>query len=392
MSPRFAPWRVGGALFVVAYGSNVFTPLLGVYRRQLGLSATMITSIFAMYAAGLLPGLLFAGPASDRVGRRRIAVPAVGLAGVASLVFVPAAGLAPLLYLARFLQGVVTGVVFSVASAWLQDLTRDPPVAARRASLAMNAGFCLGPIASGMLGQYGPAPTTLPFVVHVAVVAVGLAVIFGVGDVLTKPLADRRLLDFTMPHGTRRPFWLVLVPTAVCVFGFPSTAAAVLPLLLPVGGPSIAETGVIAGVTLGAAALVTPAAGKLRSLAAPVGAVCGAGGFAVAAVASHGNTLFPLIGSAVLLGCGSGLTVTAGLVLAQQLATQRTRGALSSAFYAWAYAGFAVPVIVTAAAGGGSLRGPLAAAAMVAAALAGWLAASSRWAPRGEPGRRSDAA
>ena len=33
---------------------------------------------------------------------------------------------------------------------------RSPPAAARRASLALNAGFCLGPLTSGLLGQYGP--------------------------------------------------------------------------------------------------------------------------------------------------------------------------------------------------------------------------------------------
>ena len=72
-------------------------------------------------------------------------------------------GLAGAAVRARFLQGVVSGVVFSVGSAWVGELSLASGEGAggRRAAFAMTAGFSLGPLTSGLLGEFGPAPTVL---------------------------------------------------------------------------------------------------------------------------------------------------------------------------------------------------------------------------------------
>ena len=59
--------RAAFALFAVAAGTNVPTPLLLVYRERLDLSAEVLTVLFGCYAAGLVPSLLLAGPLSDRL-------------------------------------------------------------------------------------------------------------------------------------------------------------------------------------------------------------------------------------------------------------------------------------------------------------------------------------
>ena len=122
--------------------------------------------------------LLLAGPLSDRLGRRKVAIPGIVLSALASLAFAFAGdSLTTLLFLARFAQGVVSGVVFSVGSAWVGRavLASGEGAGGRRAAFAMTAGFALGPLTSGLLGQYAPAPTVLPYLIHVALVAVGLA-------------------------------------------------------------------------------------------------------------------------------------------------------------------------------------------------------------------------
>ena len=78
------------ALFAVAAGTNVPTPLLLVYQERLDLSAEVLTALFGCYAAGLVPALLLAGPLSDRLGRRRVAIPGIVLSALASLAFAAA--------------------------------------------------------------------------------------------------------------------------------------------------------------------------------------------------------------------------------------------------------------------------------------------------------------
>jgi MFS family permease len=123
--------RLWTAVFVVAFGTNVPTPLLLVYRDELGLSPSALTGAFAVYAAGLVPALLLAGPASDRFGRRPVVAPFVVLSVATSLLFLGAGSSVLLLFVCRFLQGAVSGVVFSVGTAWLGELVGDPARAAR---------------------------------------------------------------------------------------------------------------------------------------------------------------------------------------------------------------------------------------------------------------------
>src|SRR5918999_4074655 len=92
------PTALWVSLFVVAFGTNVPPPLLLVYRDALGLSATALTGAFGLYAAGLVPALLLAGPASDRFGRRLVVVPFVLLSTITSLLFLGAGSSAPLLF------------------------------------------------------------------------------------------------------------------------------------------------------------------------------------------------------------------------------------------------------------------------------------------------------
>jgi len=83
------PWqRVVIAMFAVAWGANQFSPMLVVYRDELGLTARTLALLFALYAVGLIPGLLLGGAASDRRGRRPVVLPLVALSPVATLLLI----------------------------------------------------------------------------------------------------------------------------------------------------------------------------------------------------------------------------------------------------------------------------------------------------------------
>jgi hypothetical protein len=72
----------------------------------------------------------------------------------------------------------------------------------------------------------------------------------------------------------------------------------------------------------------------------------GAIGHGVGVLAIVGQSEPLLLPSAVLLGAGGGLCLGAGLTLTARLAPAHTRGAMNSAFYAFAYAGFGTPLLL----------------------------------------------
>ena len=364
------------ALFAVAAGTNVPTPLLLVYQERLHLSPEVLTALFGCYAAGLVPALLLAGGLSDRLGRRRVAIPGIVLSGLASLAFAAAGDSLTLLFTARFLQGVVSGVVFSVGSAWVGELSLASGEGAggRRAAFAMTAGFSLGPLVSGLLGEFGPAPTVLPYLLHAVLVAVGLVLALGLPETVetvrhpsgVRPERTAHLI----PPGQGLLFLTALAPIAVCVYAFPSSVISAVPLLvdLPYGG--VAVTGLLAGVTLGAGTLVAPLQRPLGPWTAVVGATLGAAGFAAATAFALTDSLPWLVLTAPLVGSGGGLCLAAGLTLTARLAAPSRRGALTALFLAIAYLGFAVPFLMAVIARATSSATPLAIAALVTAALA----------------------
>jgi predicted MFS family arabinose efflux permease len=365
------------ALFAVAAGTNVPTPLLLVYRDRLDLSAEVLTALFGCYAAGLVPALLLAGPLSDRLGRRRVALPGMVLAVLASLAFAAAGGSVALLFAARFLQGVVSGVVFSVGSAWVGELSLASGAGAggRRAAFAMTAGFSLGPLVSGFLGQYAPAPTVLPYLVHVALAVSGLALATRLPETVDL-LPARRPGTAAAPGvpvirpGDRPVVLTVLAPMAVCVYAFPSAVVSAVPLLVPLPGAGVAVTGVVAGVTLGAGTLVAGLQRRLGRWTAVLGVGLGAAGFAAATAFAATEALPWLVAASPLLGAGGGLCLAAGLTLTARLAAPSRLGALTSLFLACAYVGFAAPFLIATAARASAAPVPL----VVAAALSGLLA------------------
>jgi len=372
--------RSAFALFAVAAGTNVPTPLLLIYRDRLGLSPAVLTALFGCYAAGLVPALFLAGPASDRVGRRRLVLGFTALAGLTSLLLVLAASSLPLLMLGRLLQGAVSGVVFSVGGAWLTELSgaEHAAAAARRAAVCMTAGFSLGPLTSGVLAQYGPAPTTLPYLLHVALVLTGLAAARGLPETVVARPPGRAARGPLVRAADRRVLVTALAPLAVCVFAFPSVVIAAVPLLVHTSAPPVLLTGVLAGLTLGAGAVAAPVQRRLGRWTAVCGVGAGCAGCLLATLGSGSGSPPVLLVAALLLGSGGGLALAAGLSLTSRLAQPERRGALAAVFYACAYVGFAAPYVTAVAAAASRVQVPLLAGAALALALGVRLVVATR--------------
>jgi MFS family permease len=150
--------KIAFAMFAVGWGANQFSPMLIVYRHELRLSAGVVAGLFLVYALTLIPGLLVGGPASDRFGRRPVVLPFVVLSPLATLLLVLGPRSLALICAGRALAGLCSGVVFGSATAWVQELSHGAGQSARRATLALTAGFGLGPRRSGRsIAGLGPA-------------------------------------------------------------------------------------------------------------------------------------------------------------------------------------------------------------------------------------------
>ncbi len=344
--------RLGVLLLGVAAGTNIPTPLLLVYRDELDMSSTSITALFGVYALGLLPALMFAGPAADRWGRRRVALPAAVLSAVASMLFVTAEHSELLLFLVRFLQGAGAGAVFSVGSAWLVEaaVREGRTSAARTAAVTMTAGFAVGPVVAGLIGEWGPWPLVLPYLLHAVFLLLTVVFAWSVNETLPpRTLVHKDHLPGPFRPGTLRASLLVVAPLAVCVYAFPASAIAGIPVLVGFPVAPVALTGLLAGITLGTGALVAPLQARLGARAAPVAAACGAVGYAATAVAAAVPPLLLLaVPAACVLGAGGGLALASGLARLPRVASEGRLGTVSAAFYGFAYLGFGLPLLLAA--------------------------------------------
>jgi MFS family permease len=351
--------RLGLVLFAVGWGANHFASLLGVYRVRLGLDAAAPALLFGMYALGLVPGLLLAGPLSDRRGRRAIVLPAAVAALWASVALGAEGDSFRLLLAGRLLYGLGAGGVMSAGAVWLIELCRDAPAGAgaRRATVALSAGFGLGPLVTGVLAEYAPAPTALPYLVHVVLLALALVAARAVPDLSAgsdtspKPAEPARgpLLRIELEPAAWKRFWRDIAPMAPFVFGFPAIAFAALPSVLRggLGRAPLVYTGVLCCITLAAGVLVQPATKRLDpGVAARVGMLVGAAGLALGAVVVATRAPAALLVVAPILGTAYGMCMTAGLQAVQRLARPEARGGITGLYYVLTYVGFAAPYLL----------------------------------------------
>jgi MFS family permease len=131
-------------------GTNVPSPLYGVYRQEWGFSAGVLTLIFASYVAALIPSLLVFGRLSDKVGRRRVVLVGLLVAVCGSALFFVAQGVV-WLFAARMVQGTAVGLTSGAATAAIAELHPggDRRSAALLTTIALTGGSALGPLFGG---------------------------------------------------------------------------------------------------------------------------------------------------------------------------------------------------------------------------------------------------
>ena len=338
-------------MFAVGWGANQFAAMLLVYRDEDGASAEAVTALFGAYALGLIPALLVVAPISDRIGRRRVMRPVLVLSVVATVLLLAGGDNLALLLLGRMASGIASGAAFAPGTAWVKELSADRPggTGARRAALSLSAGFGTGPLVAGICGQWLPWPTVTPYVPHLLLMAVVLAVAWNAPEPARAPRVGGPRSKAVVQAVGSRVFLLRVVLTAPWVFGAAATAFATVPTFVSLDVAPVAVIGALAGLTLLSGALVQPIGRRLHDprrilvaglLACSAGLACGLG---VAAL----DSAWLVVPSVVLLGTAYGWILVGGLTTVEEVAHSDDLGTVNAVFYSLSYLGFAAPLLNT---------------------------------------------
>jgi predicted MFS family arabinose efflux permease len=319
--------------------------MLLVYQHQLRLGPQTVQGLFGVYVLGLLPGLFLGGPASDRFGRRAITRSGLVLSGCASLLLLLGEWDQTALYAGRMVAGVATGSVFSVGTAWLREISPDQPkLAARKAAVVMTAGFGIGPLAAGALGQWIREPLVLPYLPHLLLTAAVLPSLWIVRnpEPARPDLGQRPIV--THHSYVPRLFKCVVVPLAPWVFAAPTVAIAFLPAALDASDDAVAFSAAVAALTALAGLLIQTPLRKIEERGVIyIGFGLAAAGLIVAALTVIADELLLVLVAGVILGGSYGACLAAGVRLVNRIAPSDRLATLTAAFYGLTYCGFIAP-------------------------------------------------
>ena len=352
---------VAYAFLVTMIGTTLPTPLYPLFEQRYSFGELMVTVIFAVYALGVIAGLLVFGNLSDEIGRKPVLLTGLAFSAISAFLFVFAGSLVPI-FAGRVVSGLSAGVFTGTATAMLVDLA--PGGRRRMASfvaVVVNlGGLGLGTLLSGLLADHARSPLRLPFIVDLVLLVPAVLGLVVTPETVQRQPFRLRLQRLSVPPEVRSVF----IRGATAGFGsfavagvFSSVAPVFLGAIL--GRTSHALAGAIVFILFSASIVGQLLVSRLSDRRALIlGCALLAGGVGLLALALWIESLAALIASASVVGLGQGLVIGAGLAAINQRAPVEHRGETASSFFVVMYVGLSLPVIgVGIAANAWSLRG-----------------------------------
>jgi MFS family permease len=349
---RTARFAAEADLACMYMGSTLVTPLYVLYEKEFGFSEVTLTLIFAAYSIGNIVSLFVIGRISDQIGRRRTALPAIGVAMVSTVLYLLAAGTA-WLFAARAVSGLAIGMASAAASAWIVDLTRHSKEQ-RGAAFTTGAiffGLAIAALLGGILAEYAPAPLHLPFVVYLAMLALLAFFVARTKDTVkdrAESVSDVSLKPrIGVPREIRGRFVSPAV-TAFAVFAVTAFYAALAPSLLrrdmdvtnlAVGGALVCELFLTAAITALATDAMKARVAMLGGAALLIPAV------ALLVTAQILQSLPILVIGMAITGVAAALGYRGSLQVINEIAPKEQRAEVISSFAIVCFIGNGLPVI-----------------------------------------------
>jgi MFS family permease len=339
---------VAYAFLATMIGTTLPTPLYPLFAQRYSFGELMVTVIFAVYALGVVAGLLVFGNLSDEIGRKPVLLIGLAFSAASALLFVFAESLVPI-FAGRIASGFSAGVFTGTATAMLVDLA---PGGRRRlasfvAVIVNLGGLGLGTLLAGLLAEYGRSPLRLPFIVDLGLLAPAFIGLLLTPETVQRTVLRLRLQRLKVPPEVRGVF----IRGAAAGFGSFAVAgvfSSVAPVFLGqiLGRTSHALAGAVVFILFSASIVGQLVVSRLSDRRALVsGCVLLTGGVGLLALALGIESLATLIASASVVGLGQGLVIGAGLAAINQRAPVEHRGETASSFFVVMYVGLSLPVI-----------------------------------------------
>ena len=343
---------VGAMVALMFMSSTLLTPLYSIYRETFHFSKVVLTLIYSAYVVGNLSALLFFGRLSDQIGRRPVTLSAIGLALVATLLFLSATTTS-WLFVARIVSGFAVGLGSGVGAAWMAEL--EPRHDRGRAAFLMTsanfAGLALGPLVAGLLAQYAPWPLRLSYAILFAALLAAGVLVWATRE--TVPSPDRQLahLHLRPRLGVPRAILVEFVAPAVTVFGTMALIgfyAALLPSLL---AERLHQTNHAVGGTVVFWLFAVAVAGAIlsRRRESRSAMLMGLGllvpSLALLVLAQLLRSMPVLLVGTTLAGIASALGYRGSLQVINTISPEDRRAEVVSSYYVAGFAGNSLPVI-----------------------------------------------
>ena len=327
------------------------TPLYGDYAQRFGFSNLTLTLIYATYVAGTLCMLFALGRLSDQVGRKPVALAAIGFAALAAILFL-LADAAPWLFAARLATGIAAGLSSGTMVAWLRELhgRQDNKTASLRIVAINVLGLGFGPLLCGTLAQFTAMPLAAPYAVYLALLAFLAVAIARSHDTVErpKPLARVTLsLRVGIPREVRTAFMAPGIANLV-LYSMVGFYSALAPGLIAktlhitshaVSGALIAELFVVGAITV-------YATGRLSSRATMLwGFVLMLPTLGLLLAAEILASLPALVAGTAAGGLALGAGYRGAIEVGSQIAPAKKRAELMSMLFVCGNLGLSVPVI-----------------------------------------------
>jgi predicted MFS family arabinose efflux permease len=339
---------------LMAFGTAP-TPLWPLYEARDGFGSTTVTVAFALLVLGASVSFVCLGHLSDRLGRRRVVVPALAVAMVAALVLTWWTSLSGLL-VGRFLNGLGIGLMASTATAYLHDLYErwhpertDAALPGIVATVANLGGLALGPLVAGVVAQWAGHPLTVAQAGFAVAMAVCLVMALTTPETVDQaPDSADPPARFALRPGGQMTF-SAAAALAVCsfaMFGLVTSLGAIM-LVTKLGITSPLAAGLASFLMFGASAAAQLVLGRMapRPMSV-VGAVLLPVGLLLVTVSLYRPALWLFLVAVVVAGAGAGLLFKSGVAGAAAAAQSRSRAGVLAMYFVAGYLGMGVPAIL----------------------------------------------